>query len=241
MNWRIGLATLLLLWSAAVAARHGSGVLDPRRATPGIRLELVELPSSAAAGTTKYRLRAQGVPRGVTFGVWTKDFGQQFTQEFSGIRIDEAGALVSDDGSGQARRLEDIELDPGHYPRGAVWMVALASDDYKLSAFAKVIPHPIVARDGACAVHLELISLHGNRFVASGDGFAPGEEVDIELRSSGRVTQRKERTSAEGLLPLDVVSHGAISTNSNARYEVKGPACKPVVEYEWGEAALVRH
>jgi hypothetical protein len=241
MNWRIGLAVLLLLWSAAVTARHSSGVLDPRRATPGIRLELVELASGAAPGTIKYRVRVEGVPRGITFGVWTKDFGQQFTQALSGIRMDETGVLVSDDGSGQSRRLEDISLDPGPYPNGAVWMVALASDDYNLSAYAKVIPRPIAARDGACVVHVELISLHGNRFVASGDGFTPGEEVNIEMRSSGRVTQRKERISVEGLLPLDVVSHGAISTDFSARYEVKAPSCKPVVEYEWGEAALVRH
>src|SRR4030088_2592608 len=111
MVWRIGLAALLLLWSAAAAARHGSGVLDRRRATPGIRLELVELPSSS--GTAKYRLRAEGVPRGTTFDVWTKDFGQQFTEAFSGFRMDEAGVLVSIDGSGRSRRLEDIALDPG--------------------------------------------------------------------------------------------------------------------------------
>ena len=241
MNWRIGLAAFLLLWSAAVFARHSSGLLDPRGATPGIHLELVELPSSSAKGNAKYRLRAEGVPHGVTFGVWTKDFAQQFAQVFSGIRMDEAGVLVSVDRAGQVRRLEDIALDPGPYPRGAVWMVALASDDYKLSAFAKVIPHPIAGRDGACGVHLELISLHGNRFVATGEGFAPGEEVDIELRSSGRVTQKKDRISAEGLLALDVVSHGAISPDFSARYAVKSPSCGPVVEYEWGEAALVRH
>jgi hypothetical protein len=119
-------------------------------------------------------------------------------------------------------------------------MVALASDDHTLSAFAKIIPHPIAARDRACAVSLELISLHGNRFVASGEGFVPGEDVDIELRSSGRVTQKKQRISAQGLLPLDVVSHGAISTDLSARYLVKARSCEPVVEYEWGEAALKR-
>jgi hypothetical protein len=238
MDWRIGLLALLLFWSAAAAARHGSGVLEPRRATPGIRLELLELPSSH--GAAKYRLRAEGVPRGVTFDLWTKDFGQPFTEVFSGFRMDEAGVFVSVDGSGRPRRLEDIALDPGPYPKGAVWMVALASDDHRLSAFAKVIPHPIAVRDGPCSVSLELISLHGNRFVASGVGFAPGENVDIELRSSGRVTRRKQRVSPEGLLPLDVVSHGAISTDPNARYLVKALSCQPVVEYEWGEAALKR-
>lgn len=234
------MAAFLLLWSAAVAARHSSGIIDPRRATPGIRIELVELRPGANPGAKTYRLRTEGVPRDVTFEVWTKDFGQQFTQAFSGFRMDEAGGLVSVDDSGRSRRIEDIVLDPGPYSKGAVWMVALASDDHQLFAFAKVIPHPIFARDGACTVSLELISLHGNRFVATGEGFAPGEDVDIEMRSSGRVIQKKQRISPDGLLPPDVVSHGAISTDFGARYTVKARSCGPVVEYEWGDAALVR-
>ncbi len=238
MAWRIGLAAFLLLWSAAAAARHGSGVLEPRRATPGIRLELVELPSSP--GTTKYRLRAEGVPRGVTFGIWTKDFGQPFTEVFSGFRIDEVGVLASVDTFGRAGRLEAIAFDPGPYPKGAVWMVALASDDHKMSAFARIIPYPIISRDGACAVSLELISLHGNRFAASGIGFAPGEDVEIELRAAGQVTHRKQRVSADGRLPVDVISHGSIGVERVARYAVKALSCKPVVEYKWGEEALKR-
>lgn len=241
MNWRLSLVAILILWSTAVAARHGSGVLDPRRATPGIRIALEELTQGARPGTKGYRLRAEGMPRDVVYEVWAKDFGQQFTRVFSGFRFDETGELASTDGSAKPRRLGDFVFDPGPYPDGAVWMVALASEDHQLSAFAKVIPHPIVARDGACTVTLELISLHGNRFVASGEGFKPGEEVDIEMRSSGRLIQKKQRTSPEGFLPLDVVSHGAISTDYSARYTVKAASCAPDVRYSWGEAALVRH
>ena len=78
MASRIGLAALLLLWGSGVDARHGSAALDPRRASPGIHLELVELPSSA--GPVKYRLRAEGVPRGVTFGVQTARIGVVLAQ-----------------------------------------------------------------------------------------------------------------------------------------------------------------
>ncbi len=239
-HWSHVLVALLVLWSASATGRHGSGVLDPRRATPGIRLELVELPSNATAGGTKFHLQVAGVPRGVSFGVWTKDFGQPFTEMLSGFRMNEAGALVSTDDSGKLRRLEDIVFDPGPYHKGAVWMVALASADHTLSAFAKIIPHPIAVRDGACGVSLELISLHGNRFVASGQGFTPGEDVDIEMHSSGRVTQKQQHISAEGLLPPDVVSHGEISSDFGARYLVKARSCGPEVEYEWGDAALKR-
>ena len=240
MGWRIALAALLLLCSSTTPARHSSAVLDPRRASPGISIELVELPSSAARSPVKYSLRAEGVPRGTTFGIWTKNFGRDFQEAFSGFQIDQAGMLVSIDKSGRPRRFDDIMLDPGPYPKGAAWGVALASDDHKITAFARVIPYPITARDGTCAVSLELISLYGNRFVASGSGFAPGEEVDIESRASGRTSHRKQRVSAEGRLPLDVVSHGAIGADRVARYAVKALSCEPAVEYEWGEAALKR-
>jgi len=235
MASRIGLAALLLLWGSGVDARHGSAALDPRRASPGIHLELVELPSSA--GPVKYRLRAEGVPRGVTFGIWTKN-GQNFEEVLSGFQVNPDGNLVSNDEFGRSRRLDDIVLDPGPYPRGAAWGVALASDDHKMAAFARVIPFPIISRDGACAVSLELISLNGNRFVASGVGFAPGEDVEIESRSAGQATHRKQRVSADGRLPVDVVSHGSIGVERAARYAVKALSCKPAVEYVWGDAAL---
>ena len=238
MARRIGLAALLLLWGSAVDARHSSAALDPRRATPGIHLELVEQPSPA--GPVKYRLRAEGVPRGLSFGIWTKNFGQNFEEALSGFQVNPGGILVSVDELGRSRRLEDIVLDPGPYPRGAAWAVALASDDHKVAAFARVIPYPITSWDGSCAVSLELISLYGNRFVASGAGFAGGEDVEIELRSAGRVTHRKQRVLADGRLPLDVISHGSIGVERVARYAVKALSCGPTVEYEWGEAALKR-
>lgn len=240
MSWRITLFALIAVWSALVAARHGSTSLDPTRATPGIRLELVEMPSVAPSGAKKYRLRVEGLPRDATYDVWTRDFGQQFRQVLSGFRLNKAGDLVSTDGPGQTQRFADITLDPGPFANGAVWMAAIASEDHKLSAFAKVIPYPITARDGTCSVSMELISLHGNRFLATGAGFPPGTEVDVEQRSAGRVTNRKLRVSAEGRLPPDVVSHGGVGTDLTAHYTAKSPSCGPAVRYEWGVAALKR-
>jgi hypothetical protein len=129
-------------------------------------------------------------------------------------------------------------LEPGPYPPGAVWEVALASVDLTLTAFATVIPRPITARDGPCTVSLELVSRRGDRFVATGAGFAPDEDVVTALWYAGRMIQRRRRVSAEGQLPPDVISHGAGGTDRSARYAVKGHSCDVAVEYEWGEAAL---
>jgi hypothetical protein len=131
-------------------------------------------------------------------------------------------------------------LEPGPYPQGAAWEVALVSADRALRAFAKVIPHPITARDGPCTISLELISHRGDRFMASGAGFVPGEEVLTESRYAGRVMQKRQRISPEGLLPPDVGSHGASNAEHSARYAAKGHSCDVVAEYEWGEPALSR-
>jgi hypothetical protein len=240
MGWRIGIAAVLLAWSAGVAARHSSAVLDPRKATPGIRIELVELPRLAPSYTARYRLRAEGVPQGVGFGVWTKNFAGSFQEALPGFTLDQSGALVSVDKSGKTLRLDEKVLEPGPYLKGAAWTVALASDDHKLSAFARVIPYPIGARDGNCAVSLELVSVHGDRFITTGTGFAPGEDVDIELRYSGRVTRKKQRVTGDGRLDADLLSLGAANPDPTARLAVKATSCQLAVEYEWGEPALKR-
>jgi hypothetical protein len=118
--------------------------------------------------------------------------------------------------------------------------VALASVDRTLTAFAKVIPHPIIARDGVCTVSLELASRRGDRFVASGTGFEPGDEVITESRYSGRIIQKRWRISLEGLLPSDVILHAASDADHSARYAVKGRSCNVAVEYDWGKPALSR-
>ena len=237
MAWHSALAALALAWAAAADARHSNAVLDPRRATPGVNLDAVEVPRSAPGDAAKYRLRVTGLPPGPAFGVWTKSFGRDFQEVVSGLRPDASGVLASTD-RGVTRRLEDIELDPGPYPRGAAWSVAIASDDHKVAAFARVIPYPIAARDGACSLSLELISLFGNRFAATGAGFSPSEDVDIESHASGTVNRRRQRVSDDGRLPLDVVMHGTVSADTVARYVVKARGCAPALVYRWGESAL---
>jgi hypothetical protein len=241
MAWQSVVAALALAWSAAADARHSNAVLDPRRATPGVNLELVELPRSAPGDPAKYRLRVTGLPADTAFGLWIKSFGRDFVEVVSGLRPDVSGVLAVADGAGVKQRLDDMELDPGPYPRGVAWWVAIASEDHKTAAFARVIPYPITARDGACTLSLEMTSLFGNRFIAIASGFPPGEEVEIESHASGTVSRKRQRAYADGVLPLDVVSHGSLGADPVARYAVKARTCALALEYRWGESALKDH
>jgi hypothetical protein len=241
MLWRIGVLLSFLL-SALLASAHEPIGLDARRATPGLQLELDELPPTTTLAAKKYRLKAVGLPSGIIFSVWAKDFGHSFHELASGFYVDESGNLVSSEPSGTERsmQLDKMVFGPGPYPRGAVWEVAVVSADRALTAFAQVIPHPITARSGPCKVALELVSHRGNRFMASGAGFAPSEDVVTELRYAEQVIQKRQRISPEGLLPSDIILHGSSSAERSARYTVKGHSCDVTVEYEWGEPALSR-
>jgi hypothetical protein len=236
---RIGPALLLLLCSSPAFA-HDAFLLDARRATPGPLLELIELPAMGVTAGKRYRLQVEpGLPRGVVFGVFTKPFDHGFHEARTGFRLDESGALVSGEGASKGR-LDDMNFGPGPYPRGAAWEAALVSADRAVRIFARTVPYPITAEDGACKISLELSSHLGDRFVASGRGFPPSEDVLTQLRYSGRLIQKQSRTSPEGLLAPDLISHRAIGADRSARYAVKARTCEVSVEYSWGEPALIR-
>ena len=224
------------------ATAHEPAVLDPHRATPSVRLELVEAPPTAASAlaSPSYRLVATGLPDGMIFNVWTRDYGHSFHEAASGFRKDETGRLVAVRHRNRpAQYLDELVLEPGPYPRGAIWEVALASEDRTITAFATVIPRPIATRDGACVVSLELVSHRGERFLARGSGFVPGTEVRVESQYAGRVTRRIQRASADGHLPPDVLIHAAATASDNrALYTVKAGSCAVVLEYAWGRPAL---
>lgn len=240
MLWRVGFICVVLL-AVSQASAHDNDTLDPHNATPGLRLEMTVVPRASASAAVRYRLHAVGFPRGVVFSVWAQDFGHPFRPLRSAIEVDESGNLASRQPgeTGRPHHRNLITFGPGRYPRGVVWRVAVVSDDRAVRAFAAVIPYPITARDGTCTVSLEIVSYRGTHFVATGAGFAPGDQIITESRYAGRVIQKRQQVSAEGLLPLDVISHEATGVDRSARYTVKGRSCELSVKYDWGQPALL--
>jgi len=183
----------LLLAGCNQAFAHERIVLDSRHASPGIRLELQLLPPTVTEPDARYRLEAFGFPRGVKLLLWAKEFDHSVHQQFPAVfQADKFGRVFARnaDQDGRPRRLDHMSFGPGPYPRGALWQVALISLDRKLQAFAKAIPHPASARDGTCEIALQLVSHRGDKFLASGSGFVPVDNLLTESRYAGRVIEK---------------------------------------------------
>jgi hypothetical protein len=230
----------VVLWLAPPVFAHDEEVLDPHNATPGVRLELIELPRTKTSVAVTYRLRVTGVSREIIFNLWTQNFGALFHTVASGLRVDESGNVVSNRPVRAGEPHRPITIKPGPYPQGAAWSVALVSVDRAVRAFAAVIPRPIISRSGTCTVQLELVSYRGDRFVATGAGFPPGEDVTIESRHAGRVIEKRQTISSEGRLPLEVIAHDTVGPDHKARYVVKCQSCAVAIDYHWGARALSR-
>jgi hypothetical protein len=234
-----GLIFTVLLIAAPVFA-HDEEILDSHNATQGVRLELSESPRTKTSAAVTYQLRVTGVPREIIFNLWTQDFGALFHMVASGLRVDESGNVVSSRPMKAGQPPLPLAVRPGPYPQGAAWSVALVSVDRTVRAFAAVIPRPIVSRSGTCTVQLELVSYRGDRFVATGAGFPPGDEVTIESRYAGRVIEKRQTISSDGRLPLEVIAHETIGPDHKARYVVKCQSCAVAIDYAWGARALSR-
>jgi hypothetical protein len=235
----LGFVLVGLLVAAPVFA-HDEEILDPHNATPGVRLELSELPRSKNSAAVTYRLRMTGISREMVLNLWTQDFGAPFHMAASALRLDESGNVVSSRPVKAGQLHRPITIGPGPYPQGAAWSVALVSVDRTVRAFAAVIPRPIISRSGTCLVQLELVSYRGDRFVATGAGFPPGDEVTIESQYAGRVVEKRQKISSEGRLPLEVLAHESIGPDRKAKYVVRCRSCVVAIDYHWGARALSR-
>jgi hypothetical protein len=238
LSWVVLVPVLLAL--APKVGGHEEDTLDPHNASPGVRLGLRQVPLSTPALAVRYQLHGTGFATGTVFSLWAQEFGRPFRMVASDLRIDSLGNVGSRDMVGGAAqdRIKPLELEPGYSPPGAAWMVALVSVDRTIRAFAAVIPYPIVARDGPCKLQLELVSYRGDRFVATGSGFSPGEEVAIESASGSRTNRKRQRILKDGRLVPDVVSHVQLDSERTARYTVAGNSCRVTIDYRWGEEAL---
>lgn len=152
-------------------------------ATRGVRLVLEETARLKVEEKMDviFRLRAEGVPKGVRLLVWHKSRGGRPVR-VPGVYVGDDGRLIS------VKDRKEAELHAWGLARGESYDLGAISADETVRAYVKAIPFPLEARGpGRMRVWAELASARGDAWLVSGEGFEPGEEVNTVIMSGDEV------------------------------------------------------
>jgi hypothetical protein len=134
--------------------------------------------------------------------------------------------------------LETLLAGLDSYRKGEPLQLALMSLDLSVKTFAKAIPIPIEANDGACRLSVELASPKGELFGIWGAGFVADEVVSLNAHSEGEVLDQTVRASARGAF-FSLVAPAVVGKQAGtASTTASGKQCKVTVRYEWGVPAM---
>lgn len=206
----------------------------PRYSTPGIELIVQELQRRAApqAGPAiTYRFRISGLTKAAKDKRFWLVFRDLQTKKplvaHRNLSIDESGRLVKRDGT-------DAELGVGQYLDGEPFELAVISTDEEITAFAKVIPFPIDAREGRCHLSGELVTPDGYIFVMSSEGFEPEENLRLVSSSNGDRLEHETKAFPDGTYREFFRPRVEGKDGGSCTYEVIAKSCRLRVEFRWG-------
>ena len=132
-------------------------------------------------------------------------------------------------------RMHGVRFQPG-----LPMAIAVRSTDGAHATYAKLIPNPIKAANGACEVELELVSTDARTYVAYGTGFPPGQSVSLTWTYAKNAQKSSATTDSDGSFVAAINHPGEAKGRGkwNAVLEAATPACRVTVEYKWGEAGM---
>jgi hypothetical protein len=122
------------------------------------------------------------------------------------------------------------------FARGEAQVYALMTADKSIIAYGKIIPYPIEARQGARRIWVEL--LNETSFEIYGEGFEPGEELEITSSSDSQVMKSTKTVEADGRFIEFLLPELRGQECGQTTYTVVGPAGTLSVLFEWGPPAL---
>ena len=209
----------------------------PKYATPGVRLSICETSRTNMLGligqnVILYELIADGFPTDKVYDAWMYSTSQQMqggkpARFGPGVKIDESGQLSP-----------KTALLVSDYVTGEWIKAALISTDGAVKAFAKAIPFPVEAKSGPCRIWIELITK--TAFLAWGEGFSPGETVQIISQSADELVEGSIDVSKDGTVAAVVFPTVADESGGKAKFTAIGETCEVGVGYAWGTALRVK-
>ena len=206
----------------------------PKYATPAVRLSLCETLRTNLTGQNVifYELVTDGFPTDKVYETYLystrhKMQGSKPALLHSGGQIDESGELSAEPG-----------ILVANYVEGEWIEFALISTDGAIKAFAKAIPFPFEAKSGSCRVWVELITK--DVFLAWGEGFVPGETIQIISQSGDELVEGSIDVSNDGTVGTVIFPSVVGKSGGKAKFTAIGGTCEVGVAYAWGTALRIK-
>jgi hypothetical protein len=177
----------------------------------------------------RYVLRAEGLPQGKSYKLSGTRMNGSIGSIPDVLHVDGAGRVLSQNET-------EFELALGNMFAGEFVVFTLASEVGTAKASVEITPFPIEAvGNGDCRLSVKPLSVKGDMFSISGQGFKPGAKIKGVGRSSGEVMDT-HLDNKGGNLKLVVWPAVVGKTGGEASLTASDSSCSVTVHYAWGDA-----
>ena len=217
---------------------------------PGTTLRMEEISRTGVGRDAKVVVtpRVTGFPAGTPLTFWAKRIGRQPQWYVTGYALDAAGAIGCADRAQHAALattaadgwcpvpLDSLRLTVGDAMQGESFAFAIATPDGRQTAYAVVVPRPVVATVPACGT-LEARVADPEAKVVSivGHGF-PASTRFTTASKSGKETVPGAVTADSTGRFVAIVTPGS-GRGGDATFTASAGACEVSLSYPWGRSA----
>lgn len=121
--------------------------------------------------------------------------------------------------------------------RGEPKRFALASDDWKLQAFAEAVPFPIEQISNGCKLSVETSAPDYTAVILRGSGFQPDEALTFDVASGTEGSKQQVLATPEGTYTAVIAPTVKGQKSGKASASITSPKCSVAVQFPWGEGS----
>ena len=250
----------VVIFVAGAGATARAQTLTPPDSTVGCRwraqcsaagtsLRMAELSRTGSGREAKVTVapRISGFAEGAPLTFWMRKLDGRAQWLATGYALDASGNVVCADRAANAAvattavtgwcptPLHSVEMTLGGSMEGEPFDFAFSTLDGKRSAFATVVPRPVVATVPGCGtLEARLADPEARVVTILGSGFAPNVELAIESERGKEKLPAKVPTDEQGTFVGIVTFQGR---GGDASYTARTGACEITLPYHWGRAA----
>ena len=216
---------------------------------PGTTLRMSEVARTGSGRAVKIDVspRASGFPAGAPLTLWIRRVDVAPAWVVAGYAIDSSGKAVCAERAANAAMasiardgwcsapLDSLSLTLGGAMEGEPFAFALSTADGRHSAYAVVVPRPVIATVAGCGtLDAQLVTQDARTIRVLGTGFTPATGLTTESIRGGDKAAGQVTTDSSGRFVAIVTSNGR---GGDATYTVRNPSCAVTLPYHWGKSA----